>query len=130
VEAKVWGLQLTETKRLKALEEENRQLKRIVADQALKLQVVKGSAGKAVVTPEHRRTAGTLAMTTATISERRACRFTDFLRAGQRYRTIRPARSELRARLAVRHCGHTIAQLPKFEANTSGHDRSSFAVRP
>ena len=38
---KYGGLQVTEAKRLKALEEENRQLKRLVADQALNLQVVK-----------------------------------------------------------------------------------------
>jgi hypothetical protein len=31
-----------------------------------------------VVTPEDRRTAVTLAMSTATISERRACRYTGF----------------------------------------------------
>ena len=40
------GLQGSEAKRLKALEEENRQLKRLVADQALNLQVVKELLGK------------------------------------------------------------------------------------
>jgi len=39
-------LQLSEAKRLKALEEENRQLKRLVADQTLNLQVVKDLLGK------------------------------------------------------------------------------------
>jgi putative transposase len=43
---KFGGLQGTEAKRLKALEEENRQLKRLVADQALNLQVVKDLLGK------------------------------------------------------------------------------------
>lgn len=38
---KYGGLQVSEAQRLKALEDENRQLKRIVADQALNLQVVK-----------------------------------------------------------------------------------------
>jgi len=38
-------LQLTEAKRLKALEEENRRLKRLVADQALNLQVLKDVLG-------------------------------------------------------------------------------------
>ena len=38
-------MQVTEAKRLKALEEENRQLKRLVADQALNLQVVKDVLG-------------------------------------------------------------------------------------
>jgi putative transposase len=40
------GLQANEAQRLKQLEEENRQLKRIVADQALNLQVVKDLLGK------------------------------------------------------------------------------------
>jgi putative transposase len=43
---KYGGLQVNEAQRLKALEEENRQLKRIVADQALNLQVVKDLLGK------------------------------------------------------------------------------------
>ncbi len=43
---KYGGLQINDAKRLKQLEEENRQLKRIVADQALNLQVVKDLLGK------------------------------------------------------------------------------------
>ena len=43
---KYGGLQVSEAKRLRALEEENRQLKRVVADQALNLQVVKDLLGK------------------------------------------------------------------------------------
>ena len=43
---KYGGLQVSDAKRLKALEEENRQLKRFVADQALNLQVVKDLLGK------------------------------------------------------------------------------------
>lgn len=43
---KYGGLQASEARRLKALEDENRQLKRIVADQALNLQVVKDLLGK------------------------------------------------------------------------------------
>lgn len=41
------GLQVNEAKKLKALEEENRRLKRIVADQALNLQVLKDVVGTA-----------------------------------------------------------------------------------
>lgn len=44
--AQYGGLQVSETKRLKALEEENRRLKRIVADQALNLSVLKDVVGK------------------------------------------------------------------------------------
>ena len=43
---KYGGLELSDAKRLKQLEEENRALKRIVADQALNLQVVKDLLGK------------------------------------------------------------------------------------
>jgi putative transposase len=43
---KYGGLQVSEAKRLRALEEENRQLERIIADQALNLQVVKDLLGK------------------------------------------------------------------------------------
>ena len=43
---KYGGLQVSDARRLKALEEENRQLKRLVADQALNLQVVKDLLGK------------------------------------------------------------------------------------
>jgi putative transposase len=43
---KYGGLQVSDAKRLRALEEENRQLKRVVADQALNLQVLKDVLGK------------------------------------------------------------------------------------
>jgi putative transposase len=43
---KYGGMQVAEAKCLKALEEENRQLKRLVTDQALYLQVVKDLLGK------------------------------------------------------------------------------------
>jgi putative transposase len=44
--AKYEGLELSELKRLKALEEENNRLKRIVAEQALDIQALKGVLGK------------------------------------------------------------------------------------
>ena len=58
-----------------------------------------------MVTPEQRRTAVTYAMMTAAVSERRACRYAGFARSSQRYRTRRPLRTELRARL------HALATL-------------------
>jgi putative transposase len=39
--SKFGGMEVSDAKRLKALEEENRRLKRIVADQALDIQVLK-----------------------------------------------------------------------------------------
>ena len=44
--AQYGGLQVDDAKRLKALEDENRRLKRIVADQALNLSVLKDALGK------------------------------------------------------------------------------------
>lgn len=44
--AQYGGLQGSEAKKLKALEEENRRLKRIVADQAVNLQMLKDVLGK------------------------------------------------------------------------------------
>lgn len=52
-----------------------------------------------MVTPEQRRTAVTTAMTTAEVSERRACRFTGFSRSTRRYRSRRSPDTALRARL-------------------------------
>lgn len=43
---KYGGLRASEAKRLKALEEENRQLKRLVAEQSLNLPIVKDLPGK------------------------------------------------------------------------------------
>ena len=44
--AKYGGLEVSEAKRLRALEEENRRLKRLVADQALDIQMLKEVASK------------------------------------------------------------------------------------
>ena len=43
---KYGGMRVNEAKRLRALEEENRRLKRVVADQALNIQVLKDVLGK------------------------------------------------------------------------------------
>lgn len=40
------GLEVNQAKKLKAVEEENRRLKRLVADQALNIQVLKDALGK------------------------------------------------------------------------------------
>jgi putative transposase len=43
---KYGGLKVDEAKRLRTLEDENRRLKRVVADQALNIQVLKDLLGK------------------------------------------------------------------------------------
>lgn len=52
-----------------------------------------------MVTPEQRRTAVTIAMEAAALTERQACHFTGFARSSQRYMSRRPCRHELRDRL-------------------------------
>lgn len=44
--AKYGGLEVSEAQRLKALEDENRRLKRLVADQALDIQILKDISSK------------------------------------------------------------------------------------
>ena len=44
--AKYGGMDVSEAKRLKALEEENRRLKKLVADQALDNQILREALGK------------------------------------------------------------------------------------
>ena len=44
--AKYGGMEINEAKRLKAVEEENRRLKRLVADQALDIQMLKEVVSK------------------------------------------------------------------------------------
>jgi putative transposase len=44
--AKYAGMEVSDAKRLRALEDENRRLKRIVADQTLNIQVLKELLGK------------------------------------------------------------------------------------
>ena len=44
--AKYGGLDVSEARRLRSLEDENRRLKRLVADQALNLQILKDVLGK------------------------------------------------------------------------------------
>lgn len=44
--AKLGGMELSDAKRLRELEDENRRLKRIVADQSLNIQVLKDLLGK------------------------------------------------------------------------------------
>lgn len=62
---------MNDARRLRALDEETRPRKRIIADQALNRQVVKDLPGKKVGTPEQQRTAVIVARETAGIIERR-----------------------------------------------------------
>ena len=74
--AKYAGLTVSELKRLKSLEDENRRLKQIVAHQALDNWGAQGVAVKKLLKPKARRIAASYAMEGLGLSERRACLLT------------------------------------------------------
>ncbi len=74
------------TKRLKDLERENQQLKRLVADQALYILMLKEGGEGTVLSPTTRRRAVRLLQERFAVSERRACRVVGQHRSSQRYK--------------------------------------------
>ncbi|OWJ85439.1 IS3 family transposase [Haematobacter massiliensis] len=73
LKAKYGGMDLSDAKRLKQLEDENAKLKRLLADAMLDNVVLKDLPGKALTTPMQRRDAVLQAMKDHPISQRRAC---------------------------------------------------------
>ena len=69
--SKYGGLEVSDAKRLKALEDENNRLKRLLADAMLDNAVLKDLAAKKMVTPAAKRAAVVHARTAHGISERR-----------------------------------------------------------
>jgi len=92
--AKFGGLNVSEAKRLRSLEDENGRLKRIARQCR-----AEGSSGKKVVTPAARREATTYLRQTFEMSERRACRVIGTDRTSVRYQGVRPDDVALRERL-------------------------------
>ena len=74
--AKYAGLTLSELKRLRSLEEENRRLKQIVAQQALDNWSLKELLAKKLLNPKVRKMAASYAIESLGLSERRACLLT------------------------------------------------------
>ena|GEM_PF-2719032 len=58
LKAKYGGMEVSDARRLKRLEDENGKLKRLLADTMLDNVVLKDLAGKAIATPAQRREAG------------------------------------------------------------------------
>ena len=83
--AKYGGMELSEMQRLKQLEDENRRLKHIVAEQTLDIQGGESGGGKKVVGPIARREAVGRLRAQGT-SLRRACRLIGLSTATWRYR--------------------------------------------
>ncbi|TAZ43468.1 IS3-like element ISRle4 family transposase, partial [Rhizobium ruizarguesonis] len=97
--AKFGGMEVSEAKRLKALEDENTKLKRLLADAMLDNAALKDLPGKEVVTPAAKRKAVAHLMSHHEMSERRACKAIGFCRMTVRYETRRDDDHELRERM-------------------------------
>ncbi|MCB1356445.1 MAG: IS3 family transposase [Maritimibacter sp.] len=72
--SKYGGMEVSDAAKLKALEDENAKLKRLLADAMLDNVVLKDLLGKKLTTPTERRAAVLRAMRDHDISQRRACR--------------------------------------------------------
>ncbi|MBM0171440.1 IS3 family transposase [Altererythrobacter sp. C41] len=97
--SKYGGLEVSEARRLKALEDENAKLKRLLADAMLDQAALKDLLFKKVVTPAARREAVAHLQACHGMSERRACRVIDADRKSVRYRSTRGDDAELREKL-------------------------------
>ncbi|WP_425454974.1 IS3 family transposase [Hephaestia caeni] len=97
--AKFGGMEVSDAKRLRALEEENARLKRLLADTMLDNAGLKDLLFKKMVTPAAKREAVAHLQTTLGMSERRACRVISADRKSMRYRSRRDDDGDLRSRL-------------------------------
>ncbi|NEJ74953.1 IS3 family transposase [Rhizobium phaseoli] len=97
--AKYGGMEVSEAKRLKALEDENARLKKLLAEQMLDAAALRELLFKKMVGPVAKRDAVTHLRTVMGLSERRACQIISADRKTIRYRSSRPPETELRAKL-------------------------------
>ncbi|MFC3183269.1 IS3 family transposase [Cypionkella sinensis] len=97
--AKYGGMDVSEAKRLKGLEDENARLKRLLADAMLDNAALKDLLGKKVVTPVAKRQAVAHLVADHGMCERRACRVIGCCRMTMRYEVVRQDDPELRERL-------------------------------
>ncbi|MER8480920.1 IS3 family transposase [Mesorhizobium sp. M0208] len=97
--ARFGGMDVSEARRLKALEDENTRLKRLLADAMLDNAALKDLGGKEMVTPAAKRKAVARLKEGFGMSERRACKAIGCCRMTVRYETSRPDDRELRERM-------------------------------
>ncbi|WP_151343682.1 IS3 family transposase [Rhizobium leguminosarum] len=97
--AKYGGMEVSEAKRLKALEDENARLKKLLAEQMLDAAALRELLGKKMVGPAAQRDAVTHLKAVMGLSERRACQIISADRKMIRYRSSRPPEVELRTKL-------------------------------
>ncbi|HWI69754.1 MAG TPA: IS3 family transposase [Nitrospiraceae bacterium] len=97
--AKYAGLEVSDVKKLRQLEDENRRLKQMVAEQALDIQALKAITGKKLVRPKAKRAAAQEVVARFGLSQRRVCRLVALDRNTLRYRSRRRDDGELRVRM-------------------------------
>ncbi|WP_199630049.1 IS3 family transposase [Rhizobium sp. OAE497] len=97
--AKYGGMEVSEAKRLKALEDENAKLKKLLAEQMLDTAALRELLFKKMVGPAAKRDAVAHLKAIMGLSERRACQIISADRKTIRYRSSRPPEVELRAKL-------------------------------
>ncbi|PHP64534.1 IS3 family transposase [Zhengella mangrovi] len=96
---KYGGMEVSEAKRLKALEEENAKLKKLLAEQMMDVATLREMLGKKLLTPGSRRNAVSWAIEEKSYSQRRACALVGMAPRVYRYTSTRPDDKELRQRL-------------------------------
>ena len=124
--AKYGGMEVNDARKLKALEDENTRLKRLLADSLLDNQMLRRHQLKKVVTPDARRAAVSYLRDNYAVSERRACQCLNVDRSSIRYQSVRSDDAELRSRMKAiaaerRRFGyrrlHVMLQREGFEVN-------------
>ena len=93
------GMEISDARRLKSLEDENAKLKRLLADAMLDVSTLREMLGKKRLTPRARRDAVTWAIAEKGYSQRRACGLVGIAPKTYRYASIRPDDNGLRKRL-------------------------------
>ncbi|MET0116407.1 MAG: IS3 family transposase [Sedimenticola sp.] len=98
--AKFGGMDVSEAKRLKALEQENARLKKLLAETMLDKEALEVALRKKVLAPQARRDAVEEMRSGTTISERRACELVGIYRSTLRYEAKQKAETvALRSRI-------------------------------
>jgi putative transposase len=97
--AKFGGMDVSEAKKFRGLEDENAKLKRLLADAMLDNVALKDLLGKKMVTPAAKREVVALLKADHEMSERLACQLLDCCRMTIRYASVRPDDAALRERM-------------------------------
>ncbi|MEM9060717.1 MAG: IS3 family transposase [Pseudomonadota bacterium] len=94
--AKFGGMDVSDARKLKVLEDENAKLKKLLAEQMLDNAMLKDVASRKLVTPAAKRDAVAHLCKVHEVSQRRACSVLGVDRSSVRYRSVRPDDDDLR----------------------------------